>query len=32
MVEADSHLNLHPASILGIYKVIEQIDMVSIGI
>jgi hypothetical protein len=32
MVEADSNLKLHPASILGIYKVFEQICMLSIGI
>ncbi len=27
MIEADSHLTLHPASILNIYKVFEHIDM-----
>ncbi len=32
MVEADSHLKLLPTSILGIYKVFEHIDMLSIGI
>ncbi len=32
MVEADSHLILLPASILDIYKVIEHIDMLSMGI
>ena len=32
MVEADSHLNLLPPSILDIYKVFEHIDMMSIGI
>jgi hypothetical protein len=32
MVEADSHLKLLPASILGICKVFEHIDMLSIGI
>ncbi len=32
VVEADSHLKLLPASILDIYKVLEQIDMLSIGI
>jgi hypothetical protein len=32
MVEADSHLKLHPTSILDIYKVFEHIDMLSIGI
>jgi hypothetical protein len=32
MVEADSHLKLLPTSILDIYKVIEHIDMLSIGI
>jgi hypothetical protein len=32
MVEADSHLKLLPTSILDIYKVIEHIDMMSIGI
>jgi hypothetical protein len=31
MVEADSHLKLHPTSILDIYKVFEHIDMLSIG-
>ncbi len=32
MVEADSHLKLLPTSILNIYKVIEHIDMLSMGI
>jgi hypothetical protein len=32
MVEADSHLKLLPTSILDIYKGIEHIDMLSIGI
>ncbi len=32
MVEADSHLKLLPTSILYIYKVIEHIDMLSMGI
>jgi hypothetical protein len=32
MVEADSNLKLLPASILDIYKVIEHIDMLSMGI
>jgi hypothetical protein len=32
MVEADSHLKLLPTSILDIYKVIEHINMLSIGI
>ncbi len=32
MVEADSHLKLLPMSIVGIYKVFEHIDMLSIGI
>jgi hypothetical protein len=31
MVEADSHLKLLPISILDIYKVIEHIDMLSMG-
>jgi hypothetical protein len=31
MVEADSHLKLFPTSILDIYKVIEHIDMLSMG-
>jgi hypothetical protein len=31
MVEADSQLKLLPASTLDIYKVIEHIDMLSIG-
>jgi hypothetical protein len=31
MVEADSHLKLLPTSLLDIYKVFEQIDMLSIG-
>ncbi len=30
MVEADSHLKLLPTSILDIYKVFEDIDMLSI--
>jgi len=30
MVEADSHLNLLPPSILDIYKAFERIDMLSI--
>ncbi len=32
MVEADSHLNLLPTSILDIYTVIWYIDMLFIGI
>ncbi len=32
MFEADSHLKLLPVSILDIYKVFEQIDMLSMGI
>ena len=32
MVEADSNLKLLPTSILDIYKVFENIDMLSIGI
>jgi hypothetical protein len=32
MVDDDSHLKLLPASILDIYKVIEHIDMLSMGI
>ncbi len=32
MVEADSHLKLLPTSILDTYKVVEQIDMLSISI
>ena len=32
MVEADSYLKLLSVSILDIYKVFEQIDMLSIGI
>jgi hypothetical protein len=32
MVEADSLLKLLPESILDIYKVFENIDMMSIGI
>ncbi len=32
MVEADSHLQLFPASILDIYKVYEHIDMLLIAI
>jgi hypothetical protein len=32
MFEADSHLKLPHVSILDIYKVFEQIDMLSIGI
>ncbi len=32
MVEADSHLKLHPTSILDIYNVIEHFDMLSMGI
>ncbi len=32
MVEADSHLKLLPTPTLGIYKVFEHIDMLSIGI
>ncbi len=31
-VEAESHLKLLPTSILDIYKVIEHIDMLSMGI
>jgi hypothetical protein len=32
MVEAESHLKLLPASIINIYKVIEHIEMLSMGI
>jgi hypothetical protein len=32
MIEADSHLKLLPTSILGICKVFEHIDMLSMGI
>jgi hypothetical protein len=32
MVDADSHLKLLPISILDTYKVIEYIDMLSMGI
>ncbi len=32
MVDADSHLKLLPTSILGMHKVIEHIDMLSMGI
>jgi len=32
MVEADSHLKLLPTSILGICKVFEHIDLLSIDI
>jgi len=32
MVEADSHLNLLPPSILDTYKAFKNIDMLSIGI
>ncbi len=32
MVDADSHLKQLPTSILDIQKVIEHIDMLSIGI
>jgi hypothetical protein len=32
MAEADSHLKLLPTSIFDIYKVIEHIDMLSMGI
>ncbi len=32
IVEADSHLKLLPSSISDIYKVFEQIDMLSTGI
>jgi hypothetical protein len=32
MVEADSQLELLPGLILDIYKVFEQIDMLSMGI
>ncbi len=32
MVEADSHLKLLPTSILDMYKMIEHIDMLFIGI
>jgi hypothetical protein len=31
MVEADSHLKLLPASIIDIYKVFENINMLSMG-
>ncbi len=32
MVDADSHLKLLPTSIFDAYKVIEHIDMLSMGI
>jgi hypothetical protein len=32
MVEADSHLKMLPTSILDTYKVIEHINMLSMGI
>jgi hypothetical protein len=32
MVEADSHLELLPTSIVDIYKVLEQIGVMSMGI
>ncbi len=32
MVEVDSHLKLLPTSILDMYKVFENIDMLPIGI
>ena len=32
MVEADNHRKLLPASIVDMYKVVEHIDMLSIGI
>jgi hypothetical protein len=32
MVEADNHLKLHPTSILDIYKVFENIHMLSMTI
>ncbi len=32
MVEADSHLKFLPTSILDMYKVIEHLDIISIGI
>ncbi len=32
IVEADSHLKLHPTSILDMHKVFEHIDMLSMGI
>ena len=32
MVEADSRLNLLPVYILDMYKVLEHIDMLSIGL
>ena len=32
MIDADSHLKLLPPSILDMYKVIEHIDMLSMGI
>ncbi len=32
MVDADSHLKLLPTSIIDTYKVIEHIDMLSMGI
>jgi hypothetical protein len=32
MVDADSHLKLLPTSILDMYKVIEHIDVLSMGI
>ena len=32
MVEADSYVKLLPASILDMYKVLDHIDMLSMGI
>ena len=32
MVEADCHLNLLPASILDMFKVVKHIGMLSVGI
>jgi hypothetical protein len=32
MVEADSHLKLLPTCIFDLYKVIDHIDLLSIGI
>jgi hypothetical protein len=32
IVEADSHLKLHPTFILNMYKVVEHIDMLLISI
>jgi hypothetical protein len=32
MIEADSHLKLLPTTILDTYKVLQHIDMLTIGI